>query len=197
MLTLNTDVVFIPTDMIVAHWPTRVSKVLVKEGDIVPAGTPLFSITETGFTVTLKASAADRSKLKVGQEVTVQVQGGDKSATGVITELDENATIDPETKQQTYQGKVQVQGDLGAADGAPVTIDVVLEDKPGVLTVPIAAVKQNGDGQDVVRVIDLKHGGRISEHVVKTGLAEGSYIEVKKGLNGDEVVVVQVDQGSG
>ncbi len=197
LLTLNTDVVFIPTDMIVAHWPTRVSKVLVKEGDIVPAGTPLFSITETGFTVTLKASAADRSKLKVGQEVTVQVQGGDKSATGVITELDENATIDPETKQQTYQGKVQVQGDLGAADGAPVTIDVVLEDKPGVLTVPIAAVKQNGDGQDVVRVIDLKHGGRISEHVVKTGLAEGSYIEIKKGLNGDEVVVVQVDQGSG
>ena len=115
----------------------------------------------------------------------------------MITELDENATIDPETKQQTYEGKVQVQGDLGAADGAPVTIDVMLEDKPGVLTVPIAAVKQNGDGQDVVRVIDLKHGGRITEHVVKTGLAEGSYIEVKKGLKGDEVVVVEVDQGSG
>jgi hypothetical protein len=197
LLTLNTDVVFIPTDMIVAHWPTRVSKVLVKEGDIVPAGTPLFSITEAGFTVTLKASAADRSKLKVGQQVTVQLQGGDKSAPGVITELDENATIDPETKQQTYQGKVQVQGDLGAADGAPVTIDVVLEDKPGVLTVPIAAVKQNGDGKDVVRVIDLRHGGRISERIVKTGLAEGSYIEIKSGLKGNEVVVVQVDQGSG
>jgi len=127
----------------------------------------------------------------------VQVQGGDGSATGVITELDETATIDPETKQQTYEGKVQVQGDLGAADGAPVTIDVVLEDKPGVLTVPIAAVKQNGDGKDVVRVIDLRHGGRISERIVTTGLAEGSYIEIKKGLKGNEVVVVQVDQGSG
>ena len=197
LLTLNTDVVFIPTDMIVAHWPTRVSKVLVEQGDLVPAGTPLFSITEAGFTVTLKASAADRSKLKVGQEVTVQVQGGDKSATGVITELDETATIDKDTKQQTYEGKVQVQGDLGAADGAPVTIDVVLEDKPGVLTVPIAAVKQNGDGKDVVRVIDLRHGGRISERIVKTGLAQGSFIEVKSGLKGNEVVVVQVDQGSG
>ena len=30
-------------------------------------GKPLFSLTETGFTVTLKASAADRTKLKVGQ----------------------------------------------------------------------------------------------------------------------------------
>ena len=93
----------------------------------------------------------------------MQVQGGDESAPGVITELDENATTDPETKQQTYQGKVQVQGDLGAADGAPVTIDVVLEDRLGVLTVPIAAVKQNGDGEDVVRVIDLEHGGEIRE----------------------------------
>jgi hypothetical protein len=195
LFTLNTDVVFIPTDIIVAQWPTPVSKVLVEAGDIVPAGTPLFSITESGFTVTLKASAGDRSDLEVGQQVTVQVQGGTASATGVITELDETATVDPETQQQTYEGKVQVQGDLGAADGAPVTIDVILEDKPGVLTVPIAAVKQNGRGQDVVRVIDLNRGGRIEERVVKTGLAEGSYIEITSGLKGNEVVVVEVDQG--
>ncbi|HEY8215792.1 MAG TPA: Calx-beta domain-containing protein [Acidimicrobiia bacterium] len=195
LLTLNTDVVFIPTDMIVAHWPTRVSKVLVDEGDLAPAGTKLFSITEAGFTVTLKANAADRSKLKVGQQVTVQVQGGDRTATGVITELDENATIDPDTKQQTYEGKVQVQGDVGGADGAPVNIDVTLEDRPGVLTVPIAAVKQNGKGQDVVRVIDLAHGGKIVERVVKTGLAEGSFIEIRSGLKGNEVVVVEVDRG--
>jgi hypothetical protein len=195
LLTLNTDVVFIPTDMIVAHWPTRVSKVLVDEGDLAPAGTKLFSITEAGFTVTLKANAADRSKLQVGQSVTVQVQGGDRTATGVITELDENATIDPDTKQQTYEGKVQVQGDVGGADGAPVNIDVTLEDKPGVLTVPIAAVKQNGEGKDVVRVIDLQNGGKIRERVVETGLAEGSFIEIRKGLQGNEVVVVEVDQG--
>jgi hypothetical protein len=196
LLTLNTDVVFIPTDMIVANWPTRVSTVLVEEGDLAPAGTPLFNITEPGFTVTLEANAADRSQLEVGQQVTVQVQGGQGTATGVITELDENATVDPQTGAQTYEGKVQVQGDLGAADGAPVNIDVILEDKPGVLTVPIAAVKQNGEGRDVVRVIDLTRGGKITEKVVETGLAEGSFIEITEGLRGNEVVVVEVDQSS-
>jgi multidrug efflux pump subunit AcrA (membrane-fusion protein) len=192
LLTLNTDVVFIPTDMIVANWPTRVSRVLVEEGDLAPAGTPLFNITQPGFTVTLTANAADRSQLEVGQQVTVQVQGGTTTAPGVITELDENATVDPQTGAQTYEGKVQVQGDLGAADGAPVNIDVILEDKPGVLTVPIAAVKQNGAGQDVVRVIDLARGGRITERRVTTGLAEGSFIEITRGLRGNEVVVVEV-----
>ena len=95
-----------------------------------------------------------------------------------------------------FEGKVQVQGDLGAADGAPVTIKVVLQEHLNALTVPIAAVKQNGAGKDVVRVIDLRHGGRITEVPVKTGLSEGSFIEIQSGLKGGEVVVVELDQSS-
>ena len=53
-----------------------------------------------------------------------------------------------------YEGKIQV-GDLGAADGAAVTIKVIVQEEPNAITVPIAAVKQNGSGHDVVRVIDL------------------------------------------
>ncbi len=197
ILTLNTNVYFLPTDMIAGTWPTRLGQVFVKEGEIAVAGTPLFSLTETAFTVTLDASAADRTKLKVGQSVTVQLQGADGTAPGVITELDDNVTTDPETKKQSYKGKVQVQGTLGAADGAPVTIKVVVQERLGALTVPIAAVKQNGAGNDVVRVIDLANGGRIHEVRVTTGLSEGSYIEIKSGLRARQVVVVQLDKGSG
>lgn len=197
ILTLNTNVYFLPTDMIAGTWPTRLGQVFVKEGEIAVAGTPLFSLTETAFTVTLDASAADRTKLKVGQSVTVQLQGADGTAPGVITELDDNVTTDPETKKQSYKGKVQVQGTLGAADGAPVTIKVVVQERLGALTVPIAAVKQNGAGDDVVRVIDLAKGGRIHEVRVTTGLSEGSYIEIKSGLRARQVVVVQLDKGSG
>lgn len=197
ILTLNTNVFFLPTDMIAGTWPTRLGQVFVKEGEIAPAGTPLFSLTETDFTVTLDASAADRTKLKVGQAVTVQVQGSTDTAPGVITELDDTATTDTETKKQSYKGKVQVKGDLGAADGAPVTIKVVVQERLGTLTVPIAAVKQNGSGDDVVRVIDLAHGGKVHEVKVVTGLSEGSYIEIKEGLDTKQVVVVEVDTSNG
>ena len=64
------------------------------------------------------------------------------------------------------------------------------------MTVPIAAVKQNGSGQDVVRVIDVDNGGKVTEVPVKTGLSEGSYIEIKSGLKGTETVIVQVDKQS-
>ncbi|MFN8025983.1 MAG: Calx-beta domain-containing protein [Acidimicrobiia bacterium] len=195
ILTLNTNVFFVPTDMIAILGPTKLGQVFVKEGQIIPTGTPLFSLTETNLAVTIDVSAADRTDLKVGQAVTVEVQGGDQTAPGVITQLDDFITTDKTTQKQTYQGKVQVKGDLGAADGTPVTVKVIKQERLGALTVPIAAVKQDGDGNDVVRVIDVGTGA-IREVKVKTGLTEGSYIEVKSGLKPKDVVVVQVDKSS-
>jgi multidrug efflux pump subunit AcrA (membrane-fusion protein) len=191
--SIQKDVTFAPTDMIVASWPIRVGQVFVKEGDPVPPGTPILSLTDPNFTVTLQASASDRTKLKVGQHCTVSLVGGVNENQGTISELDQNLTsLDAGTPggapTQVYQGKIQV-GDLGAADGAAVTIKVVDQQETNALTVPIAAVKQNGSGQDVVRVIDIAKSGKITEVPVQTGLTEGDYIEIKKGLKGDETVV--------
>ena len=175
VLTVNEDVVFHPTDMIVGAWPTRLGQVLVDEGEFVPAGTALVSLTDSGFTVTLKATASDRTKLQVGQQVSASLVGSSQTATGTISQLDDNATVNAETSEQSYEGKVELQGDLGAADGALVTLDVVIQEKQDALTVPIASVKQNGEGQDIVHVIDLDHGGKITEVPVTTGLSEGSH----------------------
>jgi hypothetical protein len=198
--SIEKDVTFQPTDMIVAKWPTRIGQVFVKEGDPAPPGTPILSLTDRNFTVTLQASATDRTKLKVGQQCTVQLVGGTNEVPGTISELDDNLTsLEASTPggaaQQVYEGKIAV-GDLGAADGAAVTIKVVDQQETNVLTVPIAAVKQNGSGQDVVRVIDIGKSGKVTEVPVQTGLSEGSYIEIKKGLSGNETVIVEVDQPS-
>ena len=191
--SIQKDVSFAPTDMVVATWPVRVGQVFVKEGDPVPPGTPILSLTDPNFTVTLQASASDRTKLKVGQHCTVSLVGGVTEEPGTISELDQNLTsLDAGTPggtpTQVYQGKIQV-GDLGAADGAAVTIKVVDQQETNALTVPIASVKQNGSGQDVVRVIDITKSGKITEVPVQTGLTEGDYIEITKGLKGNETVI--------
>jgi multidrug efflux pump subunit AcrA (membrane-fusion protein) len=63
--------------------------------------------------------------------------------------------------------------------------------------VPLAAVKLNASGKDVVRVIDLAHGARVTEVPVTTGLQVDDYIEVDKGLSGNEVVIVETNKTSG
>jgi hypothetical protein len=188
--TIRHDVVFKPGDMVVGSWPSRVGQVLVEQDQVVAAGTPLFSLTEASFTVQLTASPSDRTKLEVGQSVTVKLSGGTTQAPGTISQLDDSVTVDAQSGAQTYCGTVDVE-DLGAADGATVTIDVVLEERADALVVPIASVKQNGSGEDVVRVIDLAAGGEITEVLVTTGITEGSYIEILSGLEGGEVVIVE------
>jgi multidrug efflux pump subunit AcrA (membrane-fusion protein) len=173
----------------------------------VAPGAPILSLTEPTFTVTLQASASDRTKLQLGQHCTVELVGGENQVSGTISELDaEQTLIDSgsggsaaggagggSAQQQVYEGQIEVP-DLGAADGAAVTIDVVDQQATNVLTVPIAAVKQNGVGQQVVRVINVADGGKVSEVPVSLGLTEGSYVEITKGLRGDEKVIVDVNQ---
>ena len=83
--------------------------------------------------------------------------------------------------------------DLNGADGSAVSITVVDQKVENALTVPVAAVKQNGTGADVVRVID-RRSGKITEVPVTTGLTEGSYIQVKNGVQVGQTVIVEVDQ---
>jgi multidrug efflux pump subunit AcrA (membrane-fusion protein) len=194
LLTLADDVQFEPTDMVAGHWPIRVGEVLVKEGAAVQAGTPLLSLTDAALTVILKASASDRTKLKVGQKATVKLDGATDEVDGTISELDDTATTDDQSKSSSYEGKVQI-GDFAVADGAAVSIDVILDQKTDALAVPIAAVKQDGSGHDVVRVLDVGTG-TITEARVKTGIAEGSYLEVTSGLQPGDVVIVEVDDQS-
>jgi hypothetical protein len=127
--SLEKDVVFEPTDMIVGAWPIRVGQVFVKAGDPVTAGAPILSLTEPNFTVTLQASASDRTKLQVGQHCTVQLVGSQNQVPGTISELDADQTTVSSTtpgqpQQQVYEGQIEV-ADIGAADGAAVSIDVV------------------------------------------------------------------------
>ena len=96
---------------------------------------------------------------------------------------------------QVYEGRIDVS-DLTGADGSQVSITVVDQQVDNALTVPISAVKQNGSGVDVVRVINLAQGGRVTEVPVKTGLTEGSYIQVTQGLRLGQLVIAGADQSS-
>ena len=187
--TIDDDVIFLPSDMVVADWPARIGTVDVDEGEFVLQGAPVLTLTEPVFTITLSVSASDRAELKVGQKAEVHLDSADSDFAGIIATLDETATVD-QSGAETYEGTVQVEGDLVAVDGARVTIDVTLAERLGVLAVPVAAVLRSAGG-DQVRVINDE--GTISRVDVTIGLIDGEWVEIVDGLRGDELVVVDVD----
>ncbi len=190
--TIDDDVIFVPSDMIVNDWPARVGTVFVDEGETVQLGQELLTLTEPNFTITLFANPTDRSELAVGQVVRVEIQAGDQESSGRITQLDDAATIS-DSGSETYEGVVEADNDLAAVDGANVRIEVTLDERVDALVVPIAAVSQDGTGNDVVTVIDEANGNRFVPTRVVTGLQEGSFTEIVSGLSGGELIVVEVD----
>lgn len=187
--TIDDDVIFLPSDMVVADWPARIGTVEVDEGEFVLQGAPVLTLTQPVFTVTLQVSASDRAELAVGQKAVVHLDSADQDVDGVIATLDETATVD-QAGAETYEGTVQVDGDLAAIDGAKVTIDVTLAERLGVLAVPVASVLRAAGG-DEVRVVNDQ--GTISRVKVTIGLVDGEWVEIVDGLRGDELVVVDVD----
>jgi len=205
--SIDKDVTFEPTDMVVADLPVTVGDVYVKAGDPVTAGEAILDLAQPKVTVTLQASPSDRTNLAVGQQCTVQISGSQNEVSGTITELDAAPTTISSAgsgasaaagggggSSQVYEGTVASPGlgSLDGADGSTVSISVVDQQITDAPTVPIAAVKQNGVGQDVVRV--LGSSGAVSEVPVTTGLSEGSYIQIKSGVSIGETVIVQSDQ---
>ena len=191
--TLADDVVFRPTDMIVADWPARIGTVLVEAGQPVQPGLPLFNLTEPDFSISIDVNSNDRGDLSVGQEVLVEVAAAGIDTDGVITELDDASTVDVQTGAESYKGVVDLGEGLSVVDGATARVEVILERRDGAVTVPIAAVGQNEEGDESVRVLNLD-SGRIEDVVVVTGLQEDAFIEIVSGLEGNEVVVVAVER---
>ena len=191
--TLDDDVIFVPSDMIIADWPARVGTVFVDEGETVQLGKELLTLTEPDFTITLFANPTDRSEIALGQVVTVELEAGDQEVEGRIVELDDAAII-TDGGGERYEGVVDVTGELAAVDGATVRIEVVLDERIDAMVVPRAAVFQDATGNPSVRVIDAE---TLEQRVVaiETGIQEGSYTEVLSGLDGSEIIVVDVTGG--
>jgi len=187
--TIADDVVFLPGDMIVAAWPARVGSVHVDAGQFIQSGTPLLTLTEPTFTVKLFASPTNRAKLELGQMATVNMDAGDQSVGGVISEIEDSASS--EDGSETYEGVVQTDGDLVGVDGAVVTIDVVVAESLDAVVVPIAAVLSDG-GDQKVRVVTP--AGVIERRIVRTGMLDGAYVEIVSGLSVGEYVILEIDR---
>ena len=187
--TIDDDVIFLPGDMVVASWPARIGTVSVDDGEFILLGQEVLTLTEPDFTITLTLNPTDRGNLEVGMAVEVEIQASDEEAVpGVILELDETATVTGDGSER-YEGVIETFDVLDAVDGASVNVDVTREEKVDVITVPIAAILQDGQGNDVVRVVLVD--GSTTQVQIETGLSEGAYVEVTEGLTGDELVLVE------
>ncbi|MER7394715.1 peptidoglycan-binding domain-containing protein [Streptomyces sp. NPDC000151] len=184
-------------DIVYASGPVRIAGTSVRVG-AEAAGSPV-SYTRTSRMVTVAAPAADTDWARRGSEVTVELPDG-RSVQGKVASVGKDASAsgaggeggadggggedgggDAGSKAATVSVVITFddQDALGRMESGPVTVRYVVEQRKGVLTVPVAALVALAEGGHGVELAEGSGGGGADRFVpVKTGLFANGRVEV-------------------
>lgn len=169
---------------------TAVVAQLFRHGGETVDGTPATPIARllgvSAQEVSADASAADLDRVRIGDRAVARISASE--APGRIVRA--SRSVDPSSG--VGEVRVRLERPLPVPLLAPVKVVVTLAVHPGVLTVPVAAVRRSEAGQEEVVVVEKNVA---KARAVKTGLRSGGRVEIATGLDGSETVVVDSPLG--
>ena len=160
-------IVFRPQEMRIASGKATV-------GDSVSPGRPLAEISSTKRVITVNLDARRQRLARTGDKVTVEMPEGN-TATGRITDVGTVATKASQDSDPTIAVEIELRGKAAHGtrlDQAPVSVGFSVEERKGVLAVPVKALVARQGGSYAVEL----PGGQFVR--VEPGLYADDYVEV-------------------
>lgn len=148
------------------------------------AGQPMFTLVRDGA-LELRAELSERDLIRVapGQTVVLRVAGLARPITGTVRR------VEPAIDTATRLGHARITPDAPGVlkPGMYADAEIVAARKVA-LAVPVTAVSTGADGASVMQV-DAE--GRVRRVAVETGIRDGGFVEIVKGLSGGDRVVAK------
>jgi len=194
-----------------------VSRLNVEEGETVVgtkqmAGTELLRIADLErMEVMVDVNENDIIKVEMYDTAEVEIDAYmGRKFRGVVTEIAHSASIEGASSDQvtsfevkiflvkeSYSDLVRPENPYPFRPGLSATVDILTENKNGVLSVPIQSVtaravneEVNREGKDELReIVFTVKGDTTSSVPVGTGIQDNQYIEIKQGLDTTERVI--------
>ncbi len=145
--------------------------------------TKIGSIVRTAV-LRLRIDVAEQSigKVAVGQGVSAQVSAyPDRKFAGTIARI--LPSLNQQSRTLTVEAEIENAGGL-LKPGQFATVRITQSKPEPAVMVPASAVRSDGDINKVYVIKD----GVVSERIVKTGLLENDLIEIKQGVQENEIV---------
>jgi HlyD family secretion protein len=174
----------------VAPFDATVISVDVEVGDLVSSNTNVMTLADlSDLQVLANVDETDISRVEVGQEVEITFDAfPGQRFRGKVLEVPLEGNLVQNVV--TYEVLVSLEGAEGVSlrSGMTANVSIVVGRRENALLVPALAVWQAEEG-NVVMVQDSPQGAAMATRV-ELGLSDGLYVEVLRGLNeGDQVVV--------
>ena len=175
-------VTFLPGDV-------RITAVTPDLGTAAQPGTVLATTSGTQLVVTVDLEADRRDILSVGDAVTVELPDGTVSD-GTVTTIDSVAQTLPGASDPTVEVTIELAdtATVGDLDGAEVTVNVVRQTRPNVLSVPVDALLALREGGYALEMVE--DDGSTYLIAVDVGLFDDDGVEVSGDLQAGDTVVV-------
>ncbi|MBK7704395.1 MAG: efflux RND transporter periplasmic adaptor subunit [Acidobacteria bacterium] len=171
---------------IVAPFSGYISEKTADVGEYLSPNAPntkICSIVRTAV-LRLKIDVAEQSigKVAVGQGVSAQVSAyPDRKFAGTIARI--LPSLNAQSRTLTVEAEIENPGGL-LKPGQFATVRITQSKPEPAVMVPVSAIRTEGD---VNRVFVIKDGV-VGERIVKTGLLENDLIEIKQGVQENEIV---------
>jgi HlyD family secretion protein len=177
----------------VAPFDGTVISVGAEVGDLVSSGTNIVTVADLSqLRVLANVDETDISQVEVGQPVQITFDAfPGRQFQGKVLEVPLQGTLSQNVV--TYEVPISLEETEGVAlkSGMTANLTIVIGQRANVLLVPALAVQQ-GDTGDVVLVQDAPDTAAV-QVPVEVGLSDGTYVEVLRGLNEGDQVVVQYE----
>lgn len=163
----------------------------VYPGDVAPAGTPLLTVVDTSkVVVRLHVPQQQSELLQIGQRATLLVPGLDKNVPAKVTVL--SPALDPSsTTEEVWVEADNPNGEL--KPGTTAQVSITAKTVANALVIPADAVLTGPNGQTSVMVVGSD--SRAYARDVKTGIQQGTMIQILSGLHPGEQVIVSGQYG--
>ena len=167
-----------------------VTDVHVEKGDVFPAGAELVRIADyANPVVPIKVDEYDLKALSAGMEVSVEVQALGRTLTGVISSIDQEATVSNNIAY--YMAKVAVPQDGTLKMGLSCEVKVPKESALTATTITMNAVQFDDDQQPYVYCYN--RGNEVVRQDIVLGVNNGSYVQVLDGIKSGETILIPKD----
>jgi HlyD family secretion protein len=145
------------------------------------SGEPLFTvIRDNDIELVAEVGESDIIKIEPGQKATISLAGSRDKLTGSVRLV--SPTVDPTTRLGFVH--ILIDDDSKARSGMYGSAEIIMKTAENV-ALPLSAVLTSSEGSSARKVED----GVVKFAEVETGIQDGAYIEIVKGLkDGEEVV---------
>jgi HlyD family secretion protein len=145
------------------------------------SGDPLFTIIrDNDIELVAEVGESDIIKIEPGQKATISLAGSRDKLTGSVRLV--SPTVDPTTRLGLVH--ILIDDDRKARSGMYGSAEIIVKTTENV-ALPLSAVLTSSEGSSARKVED----GVVKFAEVETGIQDGAFVEIVKGLkDGDEVV---------